>query len=70
MSRSYKAEGIILKRINFSEADKILTIFTKRHGKVRAIAKGVRRLTSRKAGSVELFNQAGLFLLEGNLWIS
>ena len=65
MNRTYKTEGIILKRVNFGEADKILTIYTKHYGKIRAIAKGVRKLTSRKAGNVELFNQAVIFLAKG-----
>lgn len=62
---SYKTEGVILKRINFGEADKILTIFTKRYGKIRAVAKGVRRVTSRKGGNLELFNWVVLFLATG-----
>jgi len=63
--RSYKTEGIVLKRINYGEADCILTIYTKHYGKIRAIAKGVRKLTSRKAGSLELFNNVVLFLVKG-----
>jgi len=63
MGKTYKTEGVVIKRFNFGEADKILTVFTKHHGKVRAVAKGVRRLTSRKAGNVELFNQATLFFV-------
>ena len=62
---SYKTEGIILKRINYGEADKILTIYTKHHGKIKALAKGIRKLTSRKAGSLELFNHAIVFLVKG-----
>lgn len=65
MSHSYITEGIILKRINFGEADKLLTIYTKHYGKIRAIAKGVRRIISRKAGHVEIFNLARLFLSQG-----
>ena len=63
--RTFKTEGIILKRSNYGEADKILTIYTKYHGKIRAIAKGVRKITSRKAGSLELFNHTVLFLVKG-----
>lgn len=63
--RSYKTEGIILARRNFGEADKILTIFTRYHGKIRVIAKGVRRTTSRKRGSLELFNSVSIFLVKG-----
>ncbi len=65
MSRYFKTEGIVLKRINFGEADKILTIYTNHYGKIRAIAKGVRKLTSRKGGNVELFNQIVVFLNKG-----
>lgn len=65
MPRTRKTEGIILKRFNLGEADKILTLYTKHYGKIRAIAKGVRKITSRKAGSVELFNQVIVFLHQG-----
>jgi len=62
---TYKTEGIILKRSDFGEADRLLTIFTKRQGKIRVLAKGVRRLTSRKGGNLELFNQVRIFVREG-----
>lgn len=68
MSRTYKTEGIVIKRVNFGEADRILTIFTKHYGKIKAIAKGVRRVKSRKGGNLELFNQVILFLSEGKNW--
>ena len=63
--RTYKTEGIIIRRINFGEADRILTIFTKHYGKIKAIAKGVRRIKSRRAPHLELFNQTLLFLNKG-----
>ncbi|MEK7526611.1 MAG: DNA repair protein RecO [Patescibacteria group bacterium] len=52
----YKDEGIILSRKTYSEADRILTIFTKQNGKVTVMAKGVRKLTSRKRGHIENFS--------------
>lgn len=52
----YSATGVILKRRVYGEADRILTVYTKHHGKKTVIAKGVRRITSRKGGNVELFN--------------
>lgn len=64
-SRAYKTEGVIIKRINYGEADKILTIFTKHYGKITVIAKGIRKMTSRKKGSLELFNQSVLYLARG-----
>jgi len=65
MAVSYKTEAIILKRLNYSEADKIITIFTKHYGKIKCLAKGIRRLTSRKRGNLELFNLTRLFLIKG-----
>ena len=62
---TYKTEGVILKRSNYGEADRILTVYTKHYGKIRAIAKGVRKITSRKGGNLELFNHCVLFLAEG-----
>lgn len=63
--RSYKTEGIVLKRTNFSETDKILTIFTKNHGKLHLIAKGIRKTTSRKAPVLEPFSLVRLFIANG-----
>lgn len=64
-SRTYRTEGIILKRVNIGEADRLLTVFTRSHGKIRCIAHGVRRPTSRKSASVELFCHSTLFLARG-----
>ena len=63
--RGFKTEGIILKRRNFGEADRILTVFTLQKGKISVIAKGVRRITSRRAGNVELLNRVIMFLYQG-----
>lgn len=65
MDRTYKTEAIVLKRKNFGETDKFLTLYTKQNGKIRVIAKGIRRTTSRKAGSLELFNYCRLILAKG-----
>lgn len=63
--QGFKAEGIILKRRNFGEADRILTIFTLQKGKISVLAKGVRRITSRRAGNVELLNRVLMYLHQG-----
>ena len=63
--RTYQTEGIILKRSNYGEADRILTLFTKNHGKLRIIAKGVRKITSRRGGNLELFNHVSVYLNKG-----
>lgn len=63
--RSYKVEGVILSRSNFSEADKIVTIFTRQLGRIKVLAKGIRRIQSRRAPHLELFNQVELVLHAG-----
>lgn len=62
---SVAVEGIILKRTNFGEADRMLTVLTKNLGKITVIARGVRKITSRRAGNVELLNVVKLGLFKG-----
>jgi DNA repair protein RecO (recombination protein O) len=57
LNKRYSTEGIVLGKVNYGEADRILTLFTKDQGKVRVIAKGVRKIKSRKRGHLEVFNQ-------------
>ena len=61
----YKTEAIVLRRTNLGEADRILTLFTPNEGKIRAIAKGVRRPTSKLGGHVELLTHCSLMLARG-----
>lgn len=63
--KSYRAEGIVIKRKNFGEADRILTLFTLKFGKIKILAKGVRRITSRRGPNIELFNQVELSIHQG-----
>ena len=56
MFKSYKTEAIVLKRRNFGEADRILTVFTKYNGKITVKAPGVRKITSRRSSHIELLN--------------
>jgi DNA repair protein RecO (recombination protein O) len=63
--RLYRTEGIVIRRIDLGEADKILTLFTPRRGKVRVIAKGIRRPESHLGGNLELFVQATVLLARG-----
>ncbi len=51
---TYSTEGVILKHTDLGEADRILTLFTPRKGKLRVVAKGVRRPVSKKSGHLEL----------------
>src|SRR5918996_3172321 len=61
----YKDEGVVLRSIKLGEADRILTIFTKNNGKVRAVAKGVRKTKSRFGGRLEPFTVVDLMFYRG-----
>ncbi len=61
---SFSTEAIILKHSNYGEADRLLTIMTPFKGKIRVVARGVRRITSRRAGNVEPFNKVKLQLFQ------
>jgi DNA repair protein RecO len=63
--RTIKTTGIILTRTNFGEADRILTFITPDNGKVKAIAKAVRKSQSKLAGGIELFSVSHLTIIEG-----
>ena len=58
-------QGIILSRINYAEADRILTIITPDHGVVSVIAKGVRKSKSKLAGGIELFSISDITFITG-----
>ena len=61
----YNTEAIVLKRINFKEADRILTLYTPNLGKISAVAKGVRRPKSKMGGHLELLTHCSLMLARG-----
>lgn len=63
--RTYRTSAIILKRRDFGEADRMLTILTPRHGKLDVLAKGARKITSHKIGHVELFTRAEMLIHTG-----
>jgi DNA repair protein RecO (recombination protein O) len=63
--RLYRCDVIVLSRMDFGEADRILTLYSREHGKLRAIAKGARRPLSRIGPHLEYFNQAHLMLARG-----
>ncbi len=68
MIRNFKTEGIVIKRKNFGEADRILTVFTKDQGKISVKASGVRKISSRRSAHIELLNHTRLSLYKGNGW--
>ncbi len=63
--RSLRAEAVVLQHSDFGEADRLLTLYTREHGKVRAIVKGARKIASRKAGHLEPFTRVRLQLARG-----
>lgn len=65
MSQRFQTRGIILKRIDYAEADRILTFCTPDTGKLTAIAKGVRKPKSKLAGGIELFSVCDIGLVKG-----
>ena len=68
--RTLRTEAIVLRHSDWGEADRILTLFSQEAGKLRAIAKGVRKPRSRKAGHLEPFTRVNLMLAQGrDLWI-
>lgn len=64
--RVYRTEAVVLRRQELGEADRLLTIYTPGYGKLRVVAKGVRRPRSRKAGHLELFSRGDLLLARGH----
>lgn len=63
--KALTTEGIVLSRINYGEADRILTILSSDQGKLRLMAKGVRKVKSKLAGGIELFSVSELSFIAG-----
>ena len=63
--RLFRTDGLILHRTDFGEADRLLTVFTPNFGRLRLLAKGARKPTSRKAGHVEPFTYVHLQVARG-----
>jgi DNA repair protein RecO (recombination protein O) len=62
---SFRVEAIILRHSDYGEADRMLTLYTAQLGKTRALVKGARKITSRKAGHLEPFTHVSLQLAKG-----
>src|SRR3954465_1992574 len=63
--RRYSTDAIVLSRFDLGEADRVLTLITPTGGKLKAIAKGIRRPTSRIGGSLEPFAELTVLLARG-----
>jgi len=61
----YRDEAVVLRTHKLGEADRIITLLTRQHGRVRAVAKGVRRTTSKFGSRLEPFTHVDLQLAEG-----
>jgi DNA repair protein RecO (recombination protein O) len=64
--RTYKADAIVLRSLRYSEADRILHLYTRERGRIGAIAKGIRKTKSRFGGRLEPLSHVELMLHEGS----
>jgi DNA repair protein RecO (recombination protein O) len=64
-SRTYRTEGVVLRTYKLGEADRIIVLLTREHGQVRAVAKGVRRTSSKFGSRLEPFMSVDLLLAHG-----
>jgi len=65
---SYKIEGVILGRRNYSETDRVITTLTKERGKQNFLARGVRKITSQRGPRLEVFNHIRGQIYQGKTW--
>lgn len=63
--RQFSTQGIVLGRTDYGEADRILTFLTPDYGKVKAMAKGVRKAGAKLAGAIELFSVTDIAVVAG-----
>ncbi len=63
--KTYRDDAIVLRCHDLGEADRIITMLSRQHGKVRAVAKGVRRTKSRFGSRVEPFSMVDVQLYKG-----
>lgn len=67
--RTFRSEAIVLSHKDWGEADRMLWLYTQESGKVKAIAKGVRKMRSRKAGHLEPFTCTNLMFARGRTFL-
>jgi DNA repair protein RecO (recombination protein O) len=63
--RTFRVEAVVLRHLDWGEADRLLTLMTLESGKLRAVGRGVRKPRSRKAGHLEPFTRVQLMLARG-----
>lgn len=62
----YNIEAIVLKSVNYGDAHKMFTLFTKQQGKIGASARGVRKITSKRSGNLDTLNHITCGISESN----
>jgi DNA repair protein RecO (recombination protein O) len=67
-NKSFSCEGIVLKRVNTGEVDRVVTLLTPLHGKLTCVAKGVRKMSSSQRASLEPGNHISAFFIETQSW--
>ena len=65
MARTYNDSGIVLRRTDLRDSDRILTVLTRDHGKLSVLAKGIRKPLAKLAAHVDLFAQAAMSFASG-----
>lgn len=68
--KTITTQAIVLSRTDFSEADRIITFLTPDHGKIKGLARGVRKTKSKLAGGIELFSVSDISYIVGRSEIS
>ena len=63
--RSFRASAVVVRHGDWGEADRLLTLYTREQGMVKALAKGARKITSRKAGHLQPFTHITVQLAKG-----
>ena len=62
---TYLIQGLILKHKDYREADRLITIYSREYGKITALARGTRKISSKLAGSLEPFTLADFMIARG-----
>ncbi len=67
-SKKYSSEGIVLSRKSKGEADRLISVITRNNGRKEFLAKGVRKLSSRKRGHIEVFSHIRFSAVKGDIF--
>jgi len=67
MSKFIRTEALVIKRTNYADADRFVTLFSQDFGKISALARGVRKITSRKRSALEPFSRVKVHLVKGKV---